>query len=193
MTHGTEWSMQNCRVHGLDNFFIAGSSVFPYCAEGESNANHRCISSSSGRPFKYCLEKYMNKWTRRSMLFGGAFVVLPTILYGGGKLWCSGFLPSRTQKANVSLLTSLYPDTALAGAFGKKYLSLVGSTASAAFQRLQKQKRIAVAAELGCLAETAVAVERACRADFRAGRVYCIDGWVLAQTELDVAALCILA
>jgi hypothetical protein len=31
--------------------------------------------------------------------------------------------------------------------------------------------------------------QQACRDDFRSGRIHCIDHWVLAQTELDVAAL----
>jgi hypothetical protein len=36
----------------------------------------------------------------------------------------------------------------------------------------------------------ASALEQACCDDFRSGVVHCIDGWVMAQTELDVAALC---
>jgi hypothetical protein len=45
------------------------------------------------------------------------------------------------------------------------------------------------AAATGCPIETMSVAQQVCRDDFRSGRIQCIDGWVLAQTELDVAAL----
>ena len=132
----------------------------------------------------------MNRWTRRSLLFGGALIALPVIGYYGGKLFCRGNLLLRTQNGNVSLLTSVYPDVAAARVLGKKYLGMTGTTATAALRRLQGQNLVASAVESACMADVAVAVEYACRNDFKEGRIHCIDGWILAQTELDVAALC---
>ena len=132
----------------------------------------------------------MNNWTRRSLLIGGALVALPVVGFGGGKLWCGGFLRRPPEKANLSLLGAFYPDIASAEALGRRYLSISGFTAPEALQRLQRHKWIAAAAGSGCIAKTTLAIERACRDDFTEGRFYCIDGWILARTELDVAALC---
>jgi len=98
-----------------------------------------------------------------------------------------------TQKAGLAVLTSLYSDRVSAGALGEKYLSLTSASASAALRRLQTDKRLAKAVQSGCTIGTASAVESACREDFRAGHFYCIGGWVLARTELDIAAVCTLA
>jgi hypothetical protein len=132
----------------------------------------------------------MNNFTRRSLLTGGVLIALPVIGLGGMKLWCiSNSLP-RAQASNIESLSELYRGSAAAKQLGEKYLRQTGSTAAAALRRLQRDKLIACAAGSGCFTKAMLAVGQACRGDFRAKRVYSIDGWILAQTELDVAALC---
>ena len=130
----------------------------------------------------------MKKWTRRSILAGSAVAAMSCAGFVGSKFLCGNIF--RAQRADISALTSLYPDIVSARALGKKYLSVTDTTVPAAVSRLQTDKRLATAVEFGCSAGTASAVEQACREDFRAGRFYCIDGWVLARTELDIAAVC---
>jgi hypothetical protein len=135
----------------------------------------------------------MNKWTRRSLLVGGAIVALPTIGFGLGRFLCSINRMPRALNPVESLTMIMYPDIASARALGKKYLEQSKSTARAALRRIHDHKRIRSSAQSGCLTKAMLAVEQACREDFRSKRTYCIDGWVLAQTELDLAALCTLA
>jgi hypothetical protein len=132
----------------------------------------------------------MKKWTRRSILAGSAIAAVCCTGVFGGRFFCGNIF--RIKKAGASALTSLYPDIVSARALGEKYLSMTDTTVPAAVARLQTDKRLATAAESSCTVSTASAVEQACREDFRAGRFYCIDGWVLARTELDIAAICTL-
>ena len=131
----------------------------------------------------------MKRWTRRSLLVGGVAVALPLAGLGAGKLWChmSG-LPS--LRPRLPLLLSLYPASAAMRALGKQYLQQTKSTATASLRRIERHDNVARAADSGCGVATMAALEQACRDDFRAGRTHCIDSWVLAETELDMAALC---
>ena len=131
----------------------------------------------------------MKQWTRRSLLIGGSLLSLPIIGLSAGKLWCRVNSRSRMSQTNVSFLLSLYSDSAVARTLGSKYLKQAGTTVLAAYQRIEAHDRITRAVETGCDVTTFLAVEQACCDDFRSGRVYCIDGWVLAQTELDFVAL----
>jgi len=124
------------------------------------------------------------------LLIGGALIALPAAGLSAGKLWCRMNSVSGTSLSSLSLLTSLYPGSAAVRAVGEKYLEQAGSTALAALQRIEQQHQIIRAAATGCPVATGSAIENACRDDFRSGRIHCIDGWVLAQIELDVAALC---
>jgi hypothetical protein len=54
---------------------------------------------------------------------------------------------------------------------------------------LNAHDQITEALESGSRTATLSAIDLACRADFRAGRIHLVNGWVLAQTELDIAAL----
>jgi len=83
----------------------------------------------------------------------------------------------------------MYTDADAAAALGERYLRQAGSTALGALGRLQANEGLRRAAARGCEIETMSVARQSCREDFRAGRIHCIDGWVLAQTELDVAAL----
>jgi hypothetical protein len=83
----------------------------------------------------------------------------------------------------------LYPLSPAGEALGRQYLEQTTSTAWASLQRLERYKQIKRAAESGCRIATMSALERACCDDFRCGRVHCVDGWVLSQTELDLAAV----
>ena len=83
----------------------------------------------------------------------------------------------------------IYPDSSAASVLGSMYLKITASSAADALERLQKQHLIASAVETGCLAKAMAAIEIACRDDFQEGRIYCVDGWILAQTELDIAAV----
>jgi hypothetical protein len=131
----------------------------------------------------------MKRWTRRSLLIGGALIALPLAGLGGGSLWCrvTGRQPMRTRAA---LLRDVYPASAAVRDLGWRYLAQTGSTAERSLRRLEGRAEIASAADSGCAKATMAALERACRDDFRRGRVHCIDGWVMAETELDMAALC---
>ena len=128
----------------------------------------------------------MNRWTRRGLLIGGIVVALPVAAIAGGKLFCA----VRPPKSRVSLLQSYFPATEATDTLGAQYLEQSGSSALVSLQRLERQAHIMRAAESGCRISTMSAFEQACRDDFRAGRVHCVDGWVLSLTELDVAAVC---
>jgi hypothetical protein len=54
---------------------------------------------------------------------------------------------------------------------------------------LQASEQLRRAVATGCPIATISVARQECRDDFRSARIYCIDGWVLGQTELDVAAL----
>jgi hypothetical protein len=83
----------------------------------------------------------------------------------------------------------MYMDPDAAAELGGLYLRESGSTALKALERLRGTKSLHRAISTGCMIETMRAAQQACREDFCAGRIHCIGGWVLAQTELDVAAL----
>ena len=131
----------------------------------------------------------MNRWTRRSLVLGIATAAVPVLAFGAGKLWCQTQIAQRAQIRSLSPLMAMYTDADVAAALGERYLRQAASTALGALERLQANERLRRAAEIGCPIETASVAQEACRDDFRSGRIYCIDGWVLAQTELDVAAL----
>jgi hypothetical protein len=128
----------------------------------------------------------MNKWTRRSLVLGTAAV--PVVAIGVGKLWCQAYMAQGAQ-IRLSPLMAMYPDADAAAALGKQYLCQTSSTALSALDRLQANERLRRAAATGCPIETASVAQQACREDFCSNRIYCVDGWVLAQTELDVATL----
>jgi hypothetical protein len=71
----------------------------------------------------------------------------------------------------------------------RRYLQQTNSTPVACLRRLEEREQIVRATASGCRNATLSAVEEACRADFRAGRIHVVEGWILAQTELDIAAL----
>ena len=129
----------------------------------------------------------MKRWTRRSLMIGGTLLALPIVGVIAGKIRCRSYaLP---QGASLrAMLASTYPNSTELAALGRRYLEEVGSTASVSLKRLQALEPVMVAAETGCRAQTTSAIEQACRDDYCLGRVYIIDGWVLARTELDVAA-----
>jgi hypothetical protein len=131
----------------------------------------------------------MNKWTRRSLVLGITTAAVPVLAFGAGKLWCQINTAQRAQIRSLSLLMAMYTDADVAAALGERYLRQTASTVRSALERLEANERLQRAAATGCLLETALVVQQACRDDFRTSRIYCIDGWVLAQTELDVAAL----
>lgn len=135
----------------------------------------------------------MTNWTRRSLTIGGALFAISAVLCGGNKLRFNDFLGQSADEADLALLKTLYPNAAAARALGMQYLQIIKSDGSTPLRRLQKQKSIVSAVRSGHLAETAASVERACREDFRVGRFYCVNGWILAETELDIAALHTLA
>ena len=128
----------------------------------------------------------MNTWTRRSLILGTAAV--PVLAIGAGKLWCQTYMTQGTP-LRLSPLMAMYEDADLAAALGKRYLRQTSATALSALDRLQANERLRRATATGCPIETASAARQACREDFCSNRIYSVDGWVLAQTELDVAAL----
>ena len=108
----------------------------------------------------------MTRWTRRSLIIGGALVAMSVIAFRGNKFRFSGFLPESFDEADLALLKAHYPNAAAARALGMQYLQVGGGNRSASLRRLQKQKSIASAVRSGCTAETAASVDRACRGTF---------------------------
>ena len=131
----------------------------------------------------------MSKWTRRSLFFGAAALGGPFLAFGAGALWCRIKVMQRSKLSGLSPLMTVYPDAGAAKALGKQYLQQVGANAHSCLARLEAAVRIRRAAGTGCHTETLLVMKQACCDDFREGRIHCVDGWVLAQTELDVAAL----
>jgi hypothetical protein len=83
----------------------------------------------------------------------------------------------------------MYPDAEVAAALSERYLRQTALSAIDALGRLHANERLRRAAATGCLREAMSVAEKVCQDDFRCRRIHCIDGWVLAQTELDIAAL----
>ncbi len=131
----------------------------------------------------------MNKWTRRSLVLGITTAAVPVLAFGAGKLWCQTNIVQRAQIRSLSPLMAMYTDADVAAALGERYLRQAGSTALGALDRLQSNERLRRVAATGCPIETMSVAQQACRDDFRCRRIHSIDGWVLSQTELDVAAL----
>lgn len=131
----------------------------------------------------------MRNWTRRSLLAGGAVLAVPAIGLLAGKLWCRFFVTGPGANASLlPLLKDIHPASAKIRALADKYLSDSGSTAQAALHRVERKNMLVQAVMKGCPNSIAFAIDQTCREDFRLGRVYCIDGWVLSQFELDIAA-----
>jgi hypothetical protein len=68
-------------------------------------------------------------------------------------------------------------------------MAVARASQAACIRRIEQDDRIVTAVKKGCRSTMLAAVEQACRDDFRCGRTHCIDGWVMARTELDIAAL----
>jgi hypothetical protein len=128
----------------------------------------------------------MKQWTRRGLLVGGAAIGLPVAGLALCKMWCWMRVEST---AGLRQLLGAYPASAAARALGARYIALTKSSPLACFRRVECDERIANAIRTGCRTSMLAAVEEACREDFRCGRIHCIDGWILARTELDIAAL----
>ena len=123
------------------------------------------------------------------MVLGAAALAFPALACGAAKLWCRINIVPRTHLSGLSPLMAMYTDGDAAATLGERYLRQVTSTAHDAFERLQATESLRRAIATRCPIATMSAAQQACRDDFRTGRVHCIDGWVLAQTELDIAAL----
>ncbi len=123
------------------------------------------------------------------MLIAGAVIALPVAGVSAGKFWCHLHVLSAGSERRLSLFRSLYAESDAMRALGKLYLERTNSTALASLCRLEGENQIARAIDSECRMTTISAIERSCCNDFRCGRVHVVAGWVLAQTELDVAAL----
>jgi hypothetical protein len=132
----------------------------------------------------------MSNWTRRSLIVGTATLAVPVAALAVGKLWCHIKFPGRAQLSGFyPLMMIMYTDPDGAAVLGELYLHVSASTALNALERLQATELLRRAISTGCVIETLRAAQQACCEDFCTGRIHCIGGWVLAQTELDVAAL----
>jgi hypothetical protein len=135
----------------------------------------------------------MSKWTRRSILVGSAVLAVPVLAFPATKLWCRWRGLPRTNFSQLNTLIALYPESTAVKALGKRYLRQTGESVFASLHRLQDQQQIMGAAKTGCRAQVHAAIEQTCRSEFRVGQFRLVDGWVLAQTELDLAAIQTLA
>jgi hypothetical protein len=131
----------------------------------------------------------MKNWTRRSLVLGTSAASVLLLAFGAGKMWCRINIVRHGQLRRLSSLMAMYPDADVAAELGERYLRQYGLTALSALERLQANERLCLVAATGCPMETISIALQACRDDFRCGRIHHVDGWVLAQTELDVAAL----
>jgi hypothetical protein len=129
----------------------------------------------------------MKTWTRRLFVIGGAAILAPIAAFGAAKTACHMRYGSVANRKAV--LASLFPTTEAVKALGTEYLAQTHSNVRVSLRRLEGRKQIAHAADVGCPIALTSALEEACRDDFRCGRVHCIDGWIMAESELDVAAL----
>jgi hypothetical protein len=134
----------------------------------------------------------MKLWTRRSLVFGGFFFG-SVIGLGAAKFWCSFVFSPQSKGSTSGLIATLYPASEAVKFLGRAYLDQTRNTVVASLRRIEHHQRIQRALRSGCPIEIRLALDQACRSDFQAGRTFCIDGWVLGQTELDIAVLCIIA
>src|SRR4029079_19120300 len=108
--------------------------------KGKSDSKYHCVSNSSCRSFAYKGKSSMTRWTRRSLIIGGALVAMSVIAFRGNKFRFSGLLPESFDEADLALLKAHYPNAAAARALGMQYLQVGGGNRSASLRRLQKQK-----------------------------------------------------
>src|SRR5262249_8812300 len=156
---------------------------------GKPDPHHRSPRHSPCGPSQGYNEAIMSNWTRRALILATAAAAAPVVAFAAGKLWCHIKFTTRTQLSAFYHLMAMYVDPDAMAALGKLYLHESASTALNALERLQATESLRRAISTGCVLETMRAVQQACREDFCAGRIHCVGGWVLAQTELDVAAL----
>ena len=133
----------------------------------------------------------MRTWTRRSII-GAALVGVPVGSYLFAHFWCRFNILQPSERTRLSLYLSAYPTSSARRALGERFLKETGIIATQSLRRLSNNVRLTRAAEADCSFLASKALEEACCDDFSARRTYCIDGWVLAETELDIAAVCTL-
>lgn len=127
--------------------------------------------------------------SRRALLIGTVAVVgVPVVATAASKIYCGIIFSTSNDRQALNLISSFFSNAAAVKSLGESYLNLTNSNAKSSLLRLQAQAQINRAIDLGCLAEMRIAVDRACTDDFLAGRVHCVEGWVLAETELNLAA-----
>jgi hypothetical protein len=114
---------------------------------------------------------------------------MPVAAVALGKLWCQLGTAQQELLSNFYPLMMMYTDPDAAAAIGELYLRQSASTALDALARLRAMESLQSAISTGCAIETMRVAQQVCREDFCVGRIHCVGGWVLAQTELDVAAL----
>jgi hypothetical protein len=134
----------------------------------------------------------MNLLSRRSVFIGGVMLLTPFAAFGSARLWCQQVNLAGANPNGVWRLTALFHNIDAIRKLGRRYLDVTQSSALESVGRVAAQTSIMQAAATGCAMTTRQTIEAACQDDFRYGRVQCVDGWIMAQTELDVAA-CFLA
>jgi hypothetical protein len=134
----------------------------------------------------------MKIWTRRSLVFGG-ILLGSAVGVGAGKLRCRFISLPQSNNSTPSLVANLYAASDGAKLLGQAYLDQTGDTAAGSLRRIEHHERIQRALSSRCPTEINLVLDQVYRSDFHAGRTFCIDGWVLSQTELDVVVLCTIA
>ena len=115
-------------------------------------------------------------------------VGVPVVAIAASKIYCGVNFSASNDRLTLNLISLFFSNTAAVRSLGESYLKLTNASAKDSLVRLQAQAQINRAIGLGCLAEMRNAVDRACTDDFLVGRVHCVEGWVLAETELNLAA-----
>ncbi len=164
----------NCRVHGMDNLYIAAGRCSQPAARTPPRLPHRGLDAATRRTSAEdsVMSGSPNLSRRR-------FIVLLALLPGLGAARAA--MP-RAMEAE-RMLSAVFTNWRSAAIVGRVYLQ----------EHPEEAEVETLLARLDAAhlppAERAPLIERRIRADFLAGRVVSTDGWILARTEARLCAL----
>ena len=176
-----------CGFTDTESYFVSEASVYRLLKARDLIASPAFIVMKAANQFKDKTTAPNQLWqTDFTYLKGAVALTVPAVAFGAGKLWCRP--TSRPALIFPACLPSwrctLMPPPRRRS--GSGICARAASTALALLSNaLKATELLQHAITIGCSIEAMLATQRACRDDFRAGRIHCIDGWILAQTELD--------
>ncbi|WP_029041137.1 hypothetical protein [Cucumibacter marinus] len=128
----------------------------------------------------------MGKWTRRGLIGAGGLLAITGVAYGGGLLACR-MVPRHTPDFFASLPGM---DHDALRTIGQSVLRDHPGLArpGAATRLLTAKAGIERAIGTDCPQTRMTMVQEECRADFAAGRIVLVDGWMISETEALISA-----